>query len=45
MGVVQGARLSYLLFPVLPGALLMVMLAFGYHRVSGMDHRYPVHWL
>lgn len=45
VGVVQGARLSYLLFPVLPGALLMVLLAFVYHRVSGMGHRYPVHWL
>lgn len=29
------------------GALtvLLVLLAAAYHRLSGLGHRYPVHWL
>jgi len=45
LGVMLKAKLSYLLFPVLPGALLMVLSATAYHRLSGLGHRYPVHWL
>jgi len=28
-----------------PGAVLLVLLAAAYHRLSGLGHRYPVHWL
>lgn len=45
LGVLQHAQLSYLCFPVLPGAVLLVLLAALYHRISGLGHRYPVHWL
>jgi hypothetical protein len=42
LGVLQHAKLGYLLAPVVPGA---VLLAVAYHRLSGLGHRYPVHWL
>jgi len=45
LGVLQGASWRYLLVPVLPGAVLLVLLAAAYHRLSGLGHRYPVHWL
>jgi len=45
LGVMLKAKLGYLLFPVLPGALLLVLSATAYHRLSGLGHRYPVHWL
>ena len=45
LGVLQGAPLGYVLFPVLPGALLLVLLAAAYHHLTGLGHRYPVHWL
>jgi len=45
LGVLQHAKLGYLLAPVLPGAVLLVLLAAAYHRLSGLGHRYPVHWL
>lgn len=45
LGVMLKAKISYLLFPVLPGALLLVLSAAAYRRLSGLGHRYPVHWL
>lgn len=44
LGVLQAAKPWFVLFPVLPGALSLVLLATAYHRLSGRQHLYPVHW-
>jgi len=45
LGVLQGATPSYVLFPVLLGAFFLVLLAAGYHHLTGLGQRSPVQWL
>ncbi len=44
LGVLQHTQLSDLWSPLLPGAVLLVLMAAFDHRSSGLGHLDPAHW-
>lgn len=45
LGVLLQARLLFVLTPVLSGSVLLVLIAFLFHRLVSATGAYPHHWL
>jgi hypothetical protein len=45
LGVLLKAKISFILFPVLSGSLLLVLMAAIFSRLAPAQPKYPHHWL
>ena len=45
LGVLLKATPIFILFPILSGSLILLVIAFGFHRFQKREQSYPLHWL
>ena len=45
LGVLLKASPIFIFIPVLSGSLILLGIAFGFHRVQKREQSYPLHWL
>ena len=45
LGVLTKASPSFIFLPVFSGSLLLLGIAFTFHRIQNQGHSYPLHWL
>ena len=45
LGVLLKASPTFILIPVLSGSLILLGIAFSFHRAQNREQSYPLHWL